>query len=169
MTLPLKKKTSSAFKYEVDYDFCDKLAIETQDFPECCGILVLTGFWEVTHKEFLEEIHDDYRASEDFFFENCYGDRDWPQPSKMPSDKFFTDMYLKELGEYIHEIRGDKGSITMAVLNEIQNWQKPALIANGFRLVSDRTVNGSTGNRLYVYIYDPSTSKGKNLKKRAFK
>ena len=168
-----KNKTSNAYPYysrnKIDFDLdnflCDyDVGIpEQRDFEGCCGAQIITGFPEF-NSDWVLEIKREYAEQvSDWKRETDAEDRG--KQGKMPTDAQFQEMVVKKIGPIsVHPF-----SITFAILIESQLIFKPLLIEKGFRLVSDRNVNKSTGNRLYVFIRDPETPKGNKLKKSKFK
>ena len=144
---------------------------EQEDFIGCCGAEILYGFPSVrlNNKQSLKDIKEHWQEYADNYVEEWAetdAERKQIKP-KIPSDAEFNQM-IKEYSE-VKFGKFNDGHIYVIILNEQQKGLFPTLKESGFRLVSDRTVNKNTGNRLYVFLRDHLTPKPKVLKKSAFK
>lgn len=174
---PVKKKPVKVVESIFEFDSSELSVTEINcletEFEGCCGAYILYGFTEEDEdgvgiirdlKVDWEEQVSDWQYEDDWKRLEKIKGRVRP---KVPSDKFFKDIYIKELTGYVsREIRS--GKIGTVILNEHQVWFAKALTDNGFRLVSDRVRNNNTGNRLYFYIRDPLNPKGKKVITKRF-
>lgn len=160
---------NTKFKYKPeDCDYLDDY-INFIEYENCCGAYLLTNFPTQSQANAVEYFRDDwYEQMRDWLDEQTYTNQ-LKRPKK-PSNGFFLKIILEQITEKIHDkIKSNLDLVGNVILNETQKWIIPCLKKNGFRLVSDRTVNPDTENRLYVLIRDLLTPKGKTIKKRVFK
>lgn len=158
-------KAKRTFKFD-PADWSDPYySFEVDELQGCCGVSILFDFnYEKSFedfKSFYEEVFE-----EDLIIKNLKGH----EVKKLPESKLkklWEDRLQKEIEITIDE---RSGHIYQAVLidDQLSIWRKP-LEKNGFRLVSDRTVNRTSSNRLYVFLRDPISPKGKSVKKSSFK
>lgn len=147
----------------IDANDDDSGSIEDVGFEGCCGATIYFGFPQVYLNDLIFGVQDYYRDIVQDFLTN-YPEAKRP---KTPTDKQFKDLIL-ECVKRRARVNLRSGHLFFVILSEPQKWCRQFLTPQGFRLVSDKTINSNTGNRLYVYLYDAVDKKPKRLKKRVF-
>jgi len=122
------------------------------DFENCCGADILSDFPSLSKRQ-LELNYAQYKRN----FKR----------GKSVTLAEFKKQSLSRVEETVRSV-ATSSKLRLAIITEEQLLIKSILIKHGFRLVSDKNVNKNTGNRLYVFLRDPETPKGKNVKKCVF-
>jgi hypothetical protein len=125
----------------------------------CCGMSEWGRFLEENLAVLYHKVNESYK----YFCDSR--ELKYNKISQQTIKRIYFD-YLKD--KFNSDVPS-KGHITIATLINDQLWIAPCLRELGFRLVSSRTVNSNSGNRLYVYMYDPLTPRNKKSKKRFFR
>lgn len=156
-------------KFVFDSHFDDDASSpDSYSFEGCCGAAIWAEFAEDSLDYRRRMWKSEWVGQVDYWYEeNHYSKR-----PKMPSDSWFEKEILKQTDSEWCGHPGltlRDGHVYMCILIASQLWLKPLLVKRGFRLVSDRTVNAETGNKLYMFLRDPVSKKGKPPKKNLFR
>lgn len=152
---------------EIGYIFADEGDIRNTGFEGCCGASIISNFPILRESDLLRYIEGVYLYRVSRFIDNY---NVTPKKEKFSElrpiwKKAIEDHILSELGSCLSP---KVGHLYFVILNETQSWMGRILKKKDFRLVSGRTVNSNSQERLYVYLYDPVHPKGKSAKKRMF-
>lgn len=129
---------------------------EVLDFAGCCGAKILTGFCEDRKSYIISLIKDQINDDLNDHFYNGQHSYKIPNKFRYPtSDRILEKFLQSTIDSWMPDFKN--GTLYFVILNIVQSWIGPYLKKHGFRLVSDRTVNANSGNRLYVWLRDPKT------------
>lgn len=160
------------FQYDnddaLDYILNNSGSVKCIEFNYCCGASIIANFPEISKIEFSRKLRDTFASQWDDYVEDFYGLRKHrPNKPSYPNLNEIIEGYVLSSVEKSMKIRS--GHLYFVILNETQSWIGQYLKKKDFRLVSDRTVNRNSGQRLFVYLRDPLDPKGKAVKKRTFR
>lgn len=171
MTSNIKKTVTFSFNKEDYYyenpDIWGTNQFEIMNFEGCCGASILCYLPIVSKKLAIRNVED---FIEGLFSEFEYNISDETEIIRLKIKATeHLDIFLDYLQRAFDTVR-KKGHITFLILNDTQYWMNSFVKKQGFRLVSNRTVNSNTDQRLHVYMYDPLTPKRKlkRLRKSSF-
>lgn len=160
------------FEFDLNYAFDDLEFVkpEVQQIRECCGVLEVGPFPTDSLSSLISTLRHEWSAQACDWFEESFGyitqkfQRTMP---KKPTDKWFKDQVfawvLNSLPGFVD------GKVYLVTLIDTQMWLKPILKKVGFRLVSNRTVNRDSHNRIYIFLRDLRVAKGSKVKTRTFR
>lgn len=156
----------SKFVFNPDWrDFNGSIDPDCSEVEYCCGAFEVGGITEDSVVSLRQCLKDQWHEDKQYWLDNDFDilfDKTPRTPSNAYFDKLLKDKFAKNFPElYL-------GTVYFMILIEPQLWVKSVIVRKGFRLVSDRTVNSNSKNRLYVFIRDPVTPKGSKLKSKRF-
>jgi hypothetical protein len=166
-----KEKEKEGFQFKFDIrDSNEDNTTSAYDFEGCCGAKIVSYLPQNTLSGLISKVKDVWLDQVDDFlgFGACDKNGNWVDPKhpKIPSNESFRSLILQNLHKLLPV--PEPGTVYILILNEVQNWMGSILKKYGYRLVSNRTINRRTDNRLYVYLLDPVSPRGKTNKKRMF-
>lgn len=147
----------------IDYADDESGGIEGVEFEGCCGASIYFGFPQSTLKQLIDGVKESWYEHVSSFLDRTPNSKE----PKTPTDKQLEDLIVTCVKNRTR-VNLRSGHLFFVILSEPQKWCSQFLTPQGFRLVSDKTVNANTGNRLYVYLYDKENKKPKPMKKRFF-
>lgn len=156
-----KIKTNFVFNEDdIDDILCNyEWWVEDQEFGNCCGATILSGFPEVDFDDLVRDIYTEFDDQLHVFKQDYDPPYSIPRkPSKAKILELFEKRLIKVLPLF------SSGHIWSCILNDTQSWMIPLFKKKGFRVVSDNVTNKGTGNKLFVLIYDKEVTLKKTKK-----